>query len=453
MILSSCIKSTKPKDGSNGSIIRLDPPIIQTNLPSNTSQSSTTPSTNSSTSTTTNTPSHATSTLKDLFPTLLSTGILKIHELSTVSEQESCSQKYLAIQQFCDDISTGYLHPTLSFFNEFICQVHDKKLAQLEYILCTLRQSGDISFDPTKLPKTINNTLDGVDINITISTPTESFALSNKYLYKALISFNNTLTINMYWGLDISNIDTKKTKGFMIAAPLPNNFSLTAGQYLHWDLSTNAQTISFLSLQAPSNQFLLNPLLGDEISYLRLNYNNSNFQTYIQSVAITAEKQSTPIKDFGCFKIFALGEKNANMLISKTRDEYNHDVFYNKGHALNSTATSVNDMDGICGVDRPETISSAGILKNALDDYDNWEDNIENVMNVAKNSNVMDLSCFNLNFANFPGGVTAHFPFSSDYAHNLVDFQARPEDIFPTQLTPVVLPSNFCQRDSHCACK
>lgn len=392
--------------------------------------------------------------IQSLLPKYFATEILRPH-----IDTGSCEERLSNVIEFCDSLSSSYINNSLSYFNEFLCNNHHQSNAYLEYAFCIFREELKLSFDPEQLPQTVEKSYQDKNLEIVISNISNVQLLNYGYLYEIHIKLEDVDFIRLYLGYNSTSttFDPGQTKGFMIQGYILDNFLGTRASYTQWDLTSQVQSIKSYYLLFESFNFLQDPTLNsntqDQIFYTRVLYDKNSMNGHIQSVEIRPQKFTVSPTNFACYKIFALGTKNGNMLIAKTRDDYLSDNFSRLGHDLNSTATSVNDMDGVCLVDKDSTSNQSGSLKNSGNDYDNWEDNIENVMGVQINAPIMDLTCFNLNLAHSAGGLLASAPFSSDFNQSFVDFSAMPNEIFPSNIIDVTLPENFCSRDSNCACQ
>ena len=400
---------------------------------------------------------------------------LYINFMNSSTAQEAAGDP--ACEKILDDARQAcmqpYPHGALSFFNGVLCKLNDENGADVENVFCHFRISMGIEPDLSNLPVTETKTFGSSTINVNITSPTEDFATTNGYIAKATVTVNESPYMVVYWGFannnDIANADASKTKGFLIEGFVPGGIGGPRASYMQWDLTGTTQTGKVLATEFPSaegsaanaqnpeNHYLNSPTAdeqGDRAYYGRFSINTQTNETSIQGVSIEQERGTESPSNFGCFKIYGIGTKGGQMVITKTRDAIGGDGFNQTGDFTgeigNSGSKTFVDMDGACLLDSTSTPNETGNLKqNGTDDASDWTDRVITALkrgsvntSLDSSTNVFDMSCDTLNGMSTTGGVSSNYAFSNDHGNSWVDFAAAPSDVFPTVAAALEFPSS-----------
>lgn len=376
--------------------------------------------------------------------------------------------------------SGNYEHGALGHFNSTLCNINDVQGANVENVFCHFRLSMGIEPDMSVIAsdETIEVTEEfgKFNINVNVEKATENFATSNGYLAKATVTIDGSTYMVIYWGYD-DNTDVgegtpnaAQTKGFLIEGYVPGGIGDYRASYMMWDLTSTDQSAKMLTVnfpsaesssandQTPANHFLGDATAGseefaDSVYYGRFKLNSSTNVTSVQGIMIEPKRTtSNGTNDFGCFKIYGVGNKTGQMLIAKSRDAISTDGFNVDGH-FNSASTSnalntFDDMDAACLLDQATTPNFEGNLDSGST-ANNWRDNIITLLkrgsantSLDDATNVFDIDCDTLNTQGNTGGISSDFAFSQDHGTSWVDFNAAPSDVFPTEANDLEFPNS-----------
>lgn len=320
----------------------------------------------------------------------------------------------------CDAMWTTYDHGALKYFNNSLCWLNRGATSNVENVLCHFSKSMGINPDKNALPQTITKEDFGdlaLDISVTVSEPTEQFAIDAGYDAKGVVTVDGNQYMVLYWGGTGS-----ASKGFMIEGDVAG-LGGDRANYTQWDLTGDVQTVKLISADYPSGTYLSDAGAGDRgdhVIFGSVSYNKTNDAVSTQTVLVSNARGDQD-GSWGCFKMYASGTKNGNIVVAKTRDQVSGDNFNNTGHAWTSTALDLTDMDGVNLVDDPATANGTGNLGGA--DAATMQSNVEAALGIGAGANVFEKSCNDLKTANGGGGV-----FST--AGTAANFTYGPDDVF-----------------------
>ncbi|OFZ29502.1 MAG: hypothetical protein A2622_07175 [Bdellovibrionales bacterium RIFCSPHIGHO2_01_FULL_40_29] len=327
----------------------------------------------------------------------------------------SCEQIPQAARDRCANAWIDYRHGALNFFNGTLCRLNNETTAGVENVLCHFRKSLGVKVDLNSLPLTAQKVFGPVTVHVTVTFPTENWALDQGYQAKGSVTVNGSLYMVLYWGGQ-----NNRSKGFMIEGFVDQGLAGSRAAYTQWDLTdpTNQVVKLFHADFSSSGRYLTNPLKsatsyrGDAAIYGAVNFNAETSEVTTQVVLI--EQQRNGSNEFGCFRMFAAGKKNGRMVIAKTEN-----ALKNLGQSVFSGDQDFHNMDGIVLTDSTKTAPYEGqILNSAI--------SIGTVLHQSLDSNPFHISCSDLNQL---GDSNPEQLFSSARP-SLVDFNKSVIDVF-----------------------
>lgn len=282
-----------------------------------------------------------------------------------------------------------HIHRQLFHFNRI-------ETADVEFVFCHLIHSLGMSPNLESLPQHNSISRDGYTVTLDVTEPTENFAVSSGYKAKAVVSYNDSVFLTMWW----TGNDTG-SKGYLIQGdnPLVNDAKKRL-KYLQWDRSSSQQSIKLFSTLFKTS-FLTETdtsyHLGDRAHYARANYNTETKVLSGHSVEI---RQGFVTNQLGCYRTMIDG--TIGTVISAYRS--------NNGapESLVSTVTDGSGMDGIANIEDSATANS---LETGTRDLE-----------PASLPAVFDMSCNDVYTASAAGKA---------FDGNTINYDADPASIFP----------------------
>ena len=285
-----------------------------------------------------------------------------------------------------------HLHAELYRFNKI-------ETADIEMIFCRLSKIMGVAPDLSNLPQTISKTDPrGSTIEVTISAPTEAWAVAAGYLAKATISSDATTFMTLWWA---GSQDS--SKGYVIQGSNPMaKDSMKRLRYAQWDRTGTTQTVkvygakfatAFLGAVAGSSDTQSG---GDNAHYGKVSYNTETKAITAQSIEIRAGRDDSTA--FKCVRT------NFDGTIGGTVSGYR--PAQGVEEATTGTNKDGTGMDGEVGVTDATTT----------------EDHSGTPSPGSAMTTTFDWSCNDIS-----SGGTADHPFAS----NAVSFTADPSSIFP----------------------
>jgi hypothetical protein len=330
------------------------------------------------------------------------------------SSDSSCDALTTTARTTCASAWSDYAHGALKYFNGTLCRFNKESTAEVDNILCHFRKSMGIKVDLAALPLTATKTFNSKTVSVSIVTPTEAFATSAGYQAKGTVTVNGSTYMVLYWGGSGSS-----TKGFMIEGNGSGGIGEKRANYVTWDLTTStAQSVKMYSTSFPSGTFLTtasktgSSYRGDSAVYGQVTFNATTKAVSTQVVILEEQRSGGTAGQFGCFRMYSTGIKDASVTITKTKDS-----FSGSGHATNSSSRKLDDMDGIVLTDSKTTPNFTGTAITT-------QSGLETALGVGTNADVFAVSCNTL----FTAGSASNI-FST--ATSFVDFTKTLSSVFP----------------------
>jgi hypothetical protein len=361
----------------------------------------------------------------------------------------SCDKRLTAVEE----APPAYVHGALGHFNGTLYMINNVNAVNVENIFCHLSKSVGVKADISNLPESGSETetkeIEGNELKVVIEKSTDE-----DYTAKATVSFEGTTYFVLYWGygdatLEIGQFDPRKSKGFLIEGFDAEGLGGYRASYLQWDLTTTTQTARVLATEfraaegdatiTPSTAYVKNidpssDLVGNRAFYGRYELNTSTNDVKVQAISIEKERGTESPVGFGCFKFYALGKKDGQLITTKTRDNVGDDGYQQRGHftvdATSSNLKTFADMDAACVYDKKDTPNLKGNVigggevadrENALLGLLNTN-GANSALNI--NTDIFDYSCDELKA--FDGNGK---PFDNNNAQ-WVNFAMTPGDVF-----------------------
>lgn len=335
----------------------------------------------------------------------------------------SCETIRSEAQTMCDNMwldssNGGYEHGALKYFNNSLCWVNKLATADAENVLCHFDKSMEIKPNLAALPFSVTKEFNNLTIKVTLSKPSESFAEANGYEAKGVVEVDGKEYMVIYWGGKGT-----ESSGYLIEGNVAG-LGGDRASYLTWDLRDHdAETVQILKSEFPSGEMLSDVSAGDNGDhniYGKVVFNNTTKEVETQMVLIANQRGANDGVGFGCFKMYAQGTYDGEMVVAKTRDEISSDNFNDTGHAVTSTSKDLTDMDGAQLDNLPTTTNGTGNLGGAT--AADMKSNVENALGIDAGTEVFDKSCADINNAS-DTGVFSH-------GTKAVDFTLSPSDVF-----------------------
>jgi len=328
----------------------------------------------------------------------------------------SC-EKQEGVRIKCAAAWADYAHGALKFFNGTLCRFNNETAAEVENVLCHFRKSMGVKVDLASLPMSAEKTFAGMTVKVEIVAPSEAWAVSAGYQAKGTVTVNSDTYMVLYWGGK-----EEKSKGFMIEGFKENGLGGRRAGYLTWDLTnTEAQAVKMYHANFPSGSYLSSAskqsdsYRGDAAIYGSVNFNKTTSAVSTQVVMIEEQRSGGTAGQFGCFRMYSSGIKNAQITVAKTQNSLN-----GSGHLATSTSKILDDMDGVTLTDSTTTANFTGTQLNS-------QGALESALGLSSGAQAFTISCGDLNDA---GGSAGAKIFSSSRSQK-VNFDASVSDIFP----------------------
>lgn len=338
-------------------------------------------------------------------------------------EGDPSCEKQDSVRLKCFSAWSDYQHGALKYFNGTLCRFNNETAAEVENVLCHFRKSMGINVDLNNLPLSASKTFGSMTVVVDIIVPTEAWAVSAGYQAKGTVTVNGSEYMVVYWGGKEA-----KSKGFMIEGHVANGLGGNRAGYLTWDLTDEAaQSVKIYHANFPSGSYLSSAskqstsYRGDAAIYGALSFNKTTSAVSTQIIMIEEQRmQGVPViggtaGQFGCFRMYSSGIKNAEVTVAKTKD-----LLMGTGHAVSSSSLQLDDMDGV-------TLQDATTTENGTGTQHSNQAALETKFAVNANASVFNISCSSLNNA---GGSGASNLFSSSRT-SMVDFTKAVADVFP----------------------
>lgn len=298
----------------------------------------------------------------------------------------------------------AYANHALDHVHHQLYRFNKMESADIEMVFCQMVNRFGFNPDLSKLPQSLSFSIGGGAHSYTldVTAPAEAFANTLGYKGKAVIKFDGTTFVTMWW---TGNSDS--SKGYLIQSmnPLATDGSKRL-KYAQWDRSGNPQVVkllttvfktSYLTQPNYANPVDSNKLGGDRVHFGRAVYDKTTNLISSQSVEIHQDFANP--NAFACYKMQIAG------IVSGSLSAYRPAL--GSPEAVNSITKDGTNMDGVSGVtDNKTTADGAGTIDAAP-------------ANLPVN---FDYSCNDLNSAGNSGGV---------FQNNSVNFSLNPASVFP----------------------
>ena len=204
-----------------------------------------------------------------------------------------------------------YANHVLDHVHQQLYRFNKMESSDIEMVFCQLVNRMGMNPDLSKLPQSISaNVTGGHIVSLDVQTPTEAFALALGYQARAVVKFDSSTFLTMWW---VGNKDS--SKGYLIQNLNPLN---TSGQkqlrYAQWDRMAAVQSIKIFTtvfstayLTNPNYTNPVDPLKsgGDRAHFGRATYNPSSKAVTAQSVEIRQDRNNNNL--FACYKMQIAG--------------------------------------------------------------------------------------------------------------------------------------------------
>lgn len=307
----------------------------------------------------------------------------------------------------CQTHGSSYPHLSLNHFHYTNCLMNKLYAGRVDELLCYLAIELELSPSLGTLPVEISQTYLNKAVSLTIAAPTESWASSLGYDYKATYSLDGTQKMVLYW----SGVGDR-TKGFLIDGPThfaddkaaDGSTTVYSGAYIQWDRTDpDAQSIQVLASRASSQTTHCTNSATDLCLLGSLTYNATTKRVTSNVVYWDDSRNDTSGDGLGCYRVYATGLYGGQMTIAKTQT-----VAETTGQTgPDRDATDSSGMDAATIADSSETGDGVGFLN-------------ESELTSALSQVSFSKSCNTLL------GLTSSF----NQAGTRVNFSAGPSDVF-----------------------
>jgi len=303
----------------------------------------------------------------------------------------------------------SYAHPILDHLHDQLYRFNKKELSDVEMIFCRMYKVMEFSPDMANLPVTVAKTdPEGATVQITISTPTESFAGADafNYTYKGVFENDNQTFMTVWWAGKATS-----SKGYLIQGSNPmQQDDNTRLKYLYWDLDNGTKQVVKIWSAQFGTSYLGSPsgpaaskTGGDQGMFARLNFDSSTKAITAQNVAIRQAKDNA--SEFKCVRTYFTG------ILGGSIDGYRPAQGTEEND--NETAKGGASLLGGLGLDGMTGIS---------DDNTTASTDGTNVAGSTLDNSTFDFSCNDLKIASQTGKA---------FDNNTVNFATLPDTLFP----------------------
>ncbi len=188
--------------------------------------------------------------------------------------------------------NNAYLNPVLNQVHNQLYRFNTIETSDVEMILCQFVNQLGMNPDLSQLPQTVTKMHGSDTFVLNVTSPTEDFAVAAGYVAKAVVTFDGSQFLAMWWAGSGTS-----SKGYLIEGANPvQQDGMTRIKYLLWDRSGEAQVLKIFGAQFDSaNGYLQTPAGapgsvngGDNALFARETYNTSTGAIAAQSVEIHA---------------------------------------------------------------------------------------------------------------------------------------------------------------------
>ena len=297
----------------------------------------------------------------------------------------------------------AYANHVLDVAHDQLYRFNRMESADIEMVFCNMVNRFEFNPDLSQLPQNLSFSVGGGihTFNLNVTVPVEAFATTLGYDAKAVLQFDGTTFVTMWWS---GNSDA--SKGYLIQNLNPlaaDGFKRL--KYAQWDRTGVIQTVkiftagfktSYLSQSNYVNTVDSSKLGGDRAHFGRAVYDSSTHSIAAQSIEI--HQSFTNANVFACYKMQIAGT------VGGTLSAYRPAA--GTPEAPTSNTIDGTNMDGVTGVvDAASTADGAGTIDTAP----------------ASLPAAFDYSCSDLNNA-ASGGV---------FNGNAVNYTLAPSSVFP----------------------
>lgn len=301
-----------------------------------------------------------------------------------------------------------YADAVLDHLHDEVYRFNNIATADIELIFCRLATIMEVAPDLNALPQTVTKTDPmGSTITVTVSAPTEAFALTAGYSAKAEIKNDDTTFMTLWW--DGSGTTSK---GYLIqgANPMQKDGNKRL-RYAQWDRTSSAQTIKLMATQFATS--FLNSAAssgtsktgGDNAVFGRMSYNSDDKVVTSQQIEIRAGNSEETASTFKCVRTRFTGTIGGTVTGFRPA----------KGtpESVNETTTGGTSEIGELGLDGEKDI---------VDSTTTADHSGTPVEGTELATGTFDYSCKDINEANATGKF---------FANDTVDFTMSPSVVFP----------------------